>query len=343
MEAKVRITSRQITLSLLGLFFVATLLVMLIDIGSGTATSLTVIDGIAALLFAGLFWAAWHSWAYTPYVLVIIVTMLVGGALEEPYITQEFSGMLLIPSIVALVLTNERWILGSAAAALGAMLMRADWQGVYTEPMTLIVFAIIIGGLVLGRMVAAGATYRATVAQSQAEAAALALREANAGLELRIGERTATLQATLEEVQAARNLLADQLEVIQQQREALQALSVPVLPVSTTTLVIPLIGALDSARLLQLQAQALGRLEQSGARNLLLDVTGVQLVDSQVAQGFMRVVRAAQLLGAETILVGVRPEIAQTMVELGLDLSSVRAFSTIQAALAHTGGHAHLR
>jgi rsbT co-antagonist protein RsbR len=97
----------------------------------------------------------------------------------------------------------------------------------------------------------------------------------------------------------------------------------------------PLIGALDSMRLQHLQEQALRALERTRARSLLLDITGVPVVDSQVAQGLLIVVNAARLLGAEVLLVGIRPEVAQTIVGLGLHLPGMRTYSDLQAALAH--------
>jgi rsbT co-antagonist protein RsbR len=70
----------------------------------------------------------------------------------------------------------------------------------------------------------------------------------------------------------------------------------------------------------------------------VLDITGVPIVDSQVAKGFLEVVQAARLLGSEAILVGIRPEVAQTVVGLGLDLRAIRTFSDLQSALARLGG-----
>jgi rsbT co-antagonist protein RsbR len=106
-----------------------------------------------------------------------------------------------------------------------------------------------------------------------------------------------------------------------------------VLPISATTLIMPLVGALDSARLQQVQEQALQAIERATARRLVLDITGVPLVDSQVAQGLLAVVQAARLLGAEAVLVGVRPEVAQTVVGLGLTLPGLRTYADLQTAL----------
>ncbi|MGB9754241.1 HAMP domain-containing protein [Roseiflexus castenholzii] len=139
-------------------------------------------------------------------------------------------------------------------------------------------------------------------------------------------------------LEAAHRQAVEQLAIIQRQQEAIRELSVPVLPVSRDTLVMPLLGALDSARLIQVQEQALERIAATCARRLLLDITGVPIVDSHVAQGLIRVVQAAHLLGAEVMLIGIRPEVAQSIVGLGISLSNIRTCSDLQSALAQKGG-----
>lgn len=141
------------------------------------------------------------------------------------------------------------------------------------------------------------------------------------------------LQKALSEAETARTQLLEQLGLIERQSEVIREMSVPVLPISRNTLVMPLVGALDSARLTQIQEQALSRIEATRARQLLLDITGVPVVDSQVAQGLIQVVQAAALLGTNVALVGIRPEVAQSIVGLGLDLSQIKTHSDLQGAL----------
>jgi anti-anti-sigma regulatory factor/HAMP domain-containing protein len=161
------------------------------------------------------------------------------------------------------------------------------------------------------------------------------LRQLLADLEQRVADRTAALETALDEVQARaieqERLLAENAR----QSETIRGLSVPVLPISGHTLVMPLVGGLDSARLQLVQEQALKALEHSSARRLVLDITGVPIVDSQVAQGLLSVVRAARLLGTKVILVGIRPEVAQSLVGLGLELQSIATSRDLQTALGH--------
>ena len=107
----------------------------------------------------------------------------------------------------------------------------------------------------------------------------------------------------------------------------------PVLPLNRQTLVMPLVGELDTDRLDEMQSQALDAIQRMAAKRLLLDITGVALIDTYVAQGLMRAVQAARLLGAEVALVGVRPEVAQAIVGLGIDFSRLRAYPDLESAL----------
>ncbi|HET9222619.1 MAG TPA: STAS domain-containing protein [Roseiflexaceae bacterium] len=157
-----------------------------------------------------------------------------------------------------------------------------------------------------------------------------------ASLETTVAERTLALQTALDDVQARAEEQARLLEEVESQRAMIKDLSVPVIPINASTLVMPLVGALDSTRLRQLREQCLHALEQRAARTLVLDITGVPIVDTQVAQGLLMTVRAARLLGAEVALVGIRPEVAQSIVGLGLELRDVRTFSDLQSALDRT-------
>ncbi|GAB4122096.1 MAG: hypothetical protein OHK0050_31640 [Roseiflexaceae bacterium] len=89
-----------------------------------------------------------------------------------------------------------------------------------------------------------------------------------------------------------------------------------------------------------LQEQALQAVAQSRAQYVLLDITGVPLIDSAVTQGLQMVVQSAQLLGAKVILVGVRPEVAQTIVMLGIDMRNVPTLTSLQDGIAYAKGYA---
>jgi rsbT co-antagonist protein RsbR len=177
-----------------------------------------------------------------------------------------------------------------------------------------------------------GKAFRETLASAHAREQEL--QSLSVTLEQTVAERTGALQESLRESEARAAEQAKLLATVEQQQLTIQDLAVPVIPLSADTLVIPLIGTLDGERLQDLQTQSLRALEQRGAQTLILDITGVPVVDTQVAQGFVMTMQSARLLGASVLLVGIRPEVAQTIVGLGIDLQGVRTFSDLQSALA---------
>jgi rsbT co-antagonist protein RsbR len=124
---------------------------------------------------------------------------------------------------------------------------------------------------------------------------------------------------------------------------AIRELSSPVIPVLAGVLVMPLIGVIDSSRATLLVTTLLSAIEQHQAMIVLMDVTGVPLVDTQVARVLLQAADAARLLGAEPILVGIRPELAQTIVGLGLDLSSLKTQADLQSGIRYAAQRQALR
>lgn len=110
-------------------------------------------------------------------------------------------------------------------------------------------------------------------------------------------------------------------------------LSAPVLNIYQGVLLLPLVGALDSRRAAHIVDTLLTRISSSQAQVVILDITGVPLVDTQVANALLQATRAAGLLGARIILCGIMPEVAQVLVSLGIDMASLTPTSDLQMAL----------
>ena len=146
-------------------------------------------------------------------------------------------------------------------------------------------------------------------------------------------------EAARADAEAAHTAIARQLETIEQQRNVIREMSVPIMPLDGATLVMPLVGVLDSERIRLVQEQALQAIERSSARHLILDISAVPIVDTQVAQGLLLVVRAARLLGTEVVLVGVRPEVAQAVVGLGIQLDTIITRSSLQSGIGYVQQH----
>ena len=121
--------------------------------------------------------------------------------------------------------------------------------------------------------------------------------------------------------------------VIREQQEAIRELSTPVLQVRERLLILPIIGVLDSQRARQLTEQLLGAIQSSRARVVVIDITGVATIDMTVATHLVETVEAARLMGASAVITGLSSRIAQTLVDLGVDLSMMRTVGDLQGGL----------
>jgi len=121
--------------------------------------------------------------------------------------------------------------------------------------------------------------------------------------------------------------------VINEQQESIRELSTPVLQVRDRLLILPIIGVLDSPRARQLTEQLLAAIRDNRATVVVIDITGVATIDRTVANHLVQTVEASRLMGASTILTGLSPEIAQTLVDLGVDLGMMRTVGDLQGGL----------
>ena len=121
--------------------------------------------------------------------------------------------------------------------------------------------------------------------------------------------------------------------VIREQQESIRELSTPVLQVRNRLLILPIIGVLDSARARQLTEQLLAAIRDNRARVVVIDVTGVATIDLTVANHLVQAVEASRLMGASAILTGVSSRIAQTLVDLGVDLGAMQTVGDLQGGL----------
>jgi len=123
-------------------------------------------------------------------------------------------------------------------------------------------------------------------------------------------------------------------DLIRRQQQDLLELSTPVIKLFEGVLAVPMIGTLDSARTQVVMETLLQRIVETGSRLAIIDITGVPTVDTLVAQHLLKTVSAIRLMGAECIISGIRPQIAQTIVHLGIDLQGIATKSSLADALA---------
>jgi rsbT co-antagonist protein RsbR len=129
------------------------------------------------------------------------------------------------------------------------------------------------------------------------------------------------------------NTIRDQTEQIEQQRKTITELQTPVIQVWDGVLALPIVGGLDTARTQEMNETLLERIVQTGSEIVILDITGVPVIDTAVAKHLLETVAAARLLGAEVLIVGLSTRTALTLVHLGLDLAGITTRTTMAKGL----------
>lgn len=129
-----------------------------------------------------------------------------------------------------------------------------------------------------------------------------------------------------------------QEKMIEAQRATLDELSTPLIPLAAGVLVMPVVGSIDSLRADQILETLLEGIIKHRAHTAILDITGVRVVDVQVASGLVSAARAARLLGARVLLTGIRPEVARMLVGLETDLTGVVTLGTLESGIAYALG-----
>lgn len=131
-------------------------------------------------------------------------------------------------------------------------------------------------------------------------------------------------------------------QIIRRQSQELLDLSVPVVPLWEGILSLPIIGTLDSSRAQAITEKLLFEIARTGSRHAILDISGVPTVDTQTAQHLAKTVAAAKLMGAECVITGIRPAIAQVMVALGINLSNIETRFSLAEGLRYCFGKLNL-
>ena len=134
---------------------------------------------------------------------------------------------------------------------------------------------------------------------------------------------------------AERERQAMQEQIIQAQQAALRELSTPLMPIADGVVAMPIIGTIDTMRAQQIMEALLQGIAEHNASIAILDITGVKVVDTQVAGALIRAAQAARMLGAQVVLTGISPEIAQTLVHIGAEMREMVAKPTLQQGIAY--------
>ena len=155
-----------------------------------------------------------------------------------------------------------------------------------------------------------------------------------------VGALVACVNSMMDDLAAARQSAARQLrelnekiETIERQREAIRTLSVPIIEIWSGVLCVPVVGTLDSARAADVTTTLLSTVVEKKARYAIIDVTGIEVMDTQSVDHFLRMARSVGLLGAGCALSGMHPNIALTIVQMGVELQGLKCYRNMRDAL----------
>ncbi|NJM07334.1 STAS domain-containing protein [Candidatus Gracilibacteria bacterium] len=169
--------------------------------------------------------------------------------------------------------------------------------------------------------------------QTDLKHTATLLEQSNVVLEERVRERTIELEQALGLQRAQAEELSQALHAQKQLAAVLSEMALPIIPIRDDVLVVPLVGALDTQRGQDMLSRVLHAVEDSNARAVILDVTGVPVIDTYIGRIFISTADALAMLGARTLLVGISPEVAQALVGLGVSLDGLETRATLQQGL----------
>lgn len=311
-----KLTQRQATFLVLILQIVGSVLGTLSYIQDGDS-SYIISSAISTALFASLLFLYWRGWEPARYIIIVAITIVMAFGTREPFVSQQIAFSTLIPSVIALILASPIWVVGSAATILVIFLIRSEGQGVYANPINLVIMAMVVGGMILARFVTD-----------------TALRSAQENAE-RASEEKKRAEEHAEELARVNELINKQLEQQKELLSLVMTLETPVVPLADGVLLAPIVGHIDTRRADTLTKRMLQAATSLRAQLVVLDIAGVAMVDTAVARALIQAVQALRLLGCEVVLSGISANVAVSLIHLGVDLEGIKTVRSPQEALAN--------
>lgn len=304
--------------------------------GGAVLVMLTSLAGLAALR-RGYFRLAVLSSSAGLIVAVFFVTVIYGYPAATPFLPVVFVPVMLTGLLIE---TRPLLLIAAVSALITAAIFLvspviAPFTTAVQPPGELTIVAVALFLLVLFVVTTIIALFGPVLRQSLMAALVREreLEQLRDSLEATVNERTAGLREALRTVEQREAQLQQALADLQASQATIRELSAPVLPVLPGVLIAPLVGAIDESRATVFVANVLHAVERERAQHVIFDVTGVPLIDTQVARMILQAAEAVRLLGAQVILVGIRPEVAQTVVGLGVALE-VKTYADLQQAIS---------
>jgi anti-anti-sigma factor len=300
------ISQRQIGLALIVVVTIGAFLTMAIGFAASRPISDNYATTIAFVASAALLVAYWRGWAFAGHAMVVMVTLVLGFALSPDKGVSTVNLAIIIPPVLAMIFASPLWVLGSALGVLSIILARQGTQSPYTDPATLILFAIIVVGLILSRIATDNAR-KLEEANARAEEARAHAERQSAELEQRAHE----LEQRNEQQQRLLDLVA--------------TLETPAVALAEGVLLAPVVGHIDTRRAQAITSRLLKEAAERHTRLVILDVSGVTEMDTCVAKALLNTSQALRLLGCQVTISGISASVAMTMTHLGIGLEGVSA------------------
>ncbi|HYF65817.1 MAG TPA: STAS domain-containing protein [Herpetosiphonaceae bacterium] len=312
-------------------------------------TSLMIIGSpLVGLCALGGVWARWRSRRHSLTRTVIqLCTLLLAVLIASTFVFPALWPMFVVATIMVVIVALPyvggaalRNLLGSAFAGALAITLLGNFLGTpagFSDPPRWITVSLVIVGIVSGTaliiLLLWQFSQRLQEIVGQLRQSNAALERERGQLERQVVERTADLSATVETIKEREADLARTLDQLHANQQTLRAVSAPIIPVLPGVIIAPLIGEIDAERTAVIAEHVLQAVQHERARYVILDMTGIPFVDDAIAQSILNMTAAVRLLGAQVLLAGIRPEVAQTMVARSLDLTGTRSYANLREAV----------
>jgi anti-anti-sigma regulatory factor len=320
-ETAVRIEQRRAQFTIILLCALAAVLGLAVALVSRNIP-LIVASAISVIAYGGLAVASYYRQGWANLTTVVISTLLTSVALIGDAQTRgQFSAALFVPPVMALILAGPVAVAisGLFTLALPAIFVNLP-DNPYTQSITLVVSLLVIAGMTVGRLVLDTMVQRSQEAEQAARAAQADAKREEALAQSRAGELEA--------------------QTLEQQRliELIGTLELPVVSLAEGVVLLPILGHLDTRRMQAISTRLLNQIAEQRISTVILDLAGVSMIDTLVAQHIQQLIAAIGLLGAKVNLTGIRAEVAHAMANLGVDLRSVSIARTPQEVLSRRAG-----
>ncbi len=327
-----------ILLSLLAVIF--TIQAVAFSISTGRVENYTISTVLSAVLLLALLAAHLRGWRWSDHATVIIISILTVTSISPGYLRNNMLVSPLIPTVMAAIVLSPVWALGVYTVIMLGLLaigVSGMSEGVALQQALGPTFTLT--NLLQSIMLALGISLAGVVAgraQREAESSARGAEE----------ERTRSEQRS-RELAEANDLAQSQIEQQKQLLDLVATLEVPVTSLAEGVLFAPIVGHVDTRRAQSLTTRLLQATSERRARVVILDISGVSLIDTAVARALLGAVQALRLLGCEVTISGISANVAMTLTQLGIEMDGVVTVRSPQEALsqmaAHQGGKPGLR